>query len=189
MERAASTKMRAAQMVRANARRTTIESLGSCATRLGPIMSTALRSRGMLFCAVLWLGSISACAVQSVATQNPASGFDISVQVAGGSDQVLAIKADGSGCERLVPAIERVCLLAINRDPAVIGGAAFGALNSVDTPSLDALVWRARIEGDVGVCDRGGLLRDRLARCKVSAQDENYAMASDDMTIRVTRRQ
>lgn len=66
------------------------------------------------------------------------------------------------------------CSLAINADPAIIGGAAFGQLNFKDTPSFTALIWRARLDRDPSVCDRGGLENPRLSVCHRAADASSY---------------
>src|SRR6185312_11758209 len=78
------------------------------------------------------------------------------------------------------------CSLAVNADPAVIGGAAFGRLNVEHTTALDALVWRARADGDVAVCAAGGLEGEWLARCQTDAANPSYAMV--DGTVQVSIR-
>jgi hypothetical protein len=76
-----------------------------------------------------------------------------------------------------------ICSLAVNADPAVIGGAAFGRLNSEDTPSYDALVWRARANGDPKICAAGGLLEPRLSQCRAAAIDPEYSMTDSGLTV------
>ena len=75
--------------------------------------------------------------------------------------------------------------LAVNADPAVIGGAAFGSLNSQDTPSYDALVWRARADGNPAICAAGGLESPRLDACRTAAVDPNYVMSDAGVEVRI----
>ena len=118
-------------------------------------------------------------------TQVPISGFELLVQRGSQPQERLVISKDGSGCQTLGEPLSTVCLMATNVQPDVIGGAAFGKLNDADTPSLTALIWRARIDGDVSVCQRGGLTGERRSRCERAARDPNYAAVQGDITVQV----
>lgn len=74
------------------------------------------------------------------------------------------------------------CSLAINADPAVIGGAALGHLNMEPTPSLDALTWRATLDRDPSVCGRGGLEGAFRTQCETQAGDA-YELSDSGLTI------
>jgi hypothetical protein len=73
----------------------------------------------------------------------------------------------------------------VNTDPAVIGGAALGRLNSEHTPSLDALIWRARASGTAAVCAAGGLEGEWLNACQQASRDPDYAMSDQDLRVEV----
>lgn len=105
----------------------------------------------------------------------------------GGQFVMLVIGLDGDGCEKLMRSdrLYGACLLAFNANPAVIGGAAQGLLNAERTPSLDALIWRARADGDVSVCERGGLLDDFLAECQAQAVAVDYEIEDSGLRLRV----
>lgn len=112
-------------------------------------------------------------------------GFELLVQRGSQSPEPLLISRDGSGCETLGQPLADVCFLVPPLDPNVIGGAAQGRLNDIDTPSLTALIWRARIDGDITVCQRGGLIGQRRTRCEQAAQDPEYSVTQGVTTIRV----
>ena len=117
--------------------------------------------------------------------ENPLAGFEVLVQRGSQSPAPLLISRDGSGCETLGEPLSNACFLVPNLEPSNIGGAAQGRLNDVDTPSLTALIWRARLDGDVSVCQRGGLTGERRTRCEQAAQDPNYFAKQGDMTVSV----
>lgn len=136
---------------------------------------------------LLWLVLAAACTgcLWGAVEEVPLAGFELVVQHDSQSPEPLQITRDGSGCETLGQPLADVCVLVPNLDPSVIGGAALGRLNDIDTPSLTALIWRARIDGDVSVCQRGGLTGERRTRCELATQDPNYAATEGDTTVTV----
>lgn len=98
----------------------------------------------------------------------------------------LTIATDAD-CVPLQPSqtLYDICSLAVNADPAVIGGAAFGRLNNEHTASLDALIWRARADGDAGVCAAGGLEREWLQTCTSAASQVDYQLADQGLVVRI----
>lgn len=116
-------------------------------------------------------------------TPNPTAGFDVTIHQSGATHMV-SIGADGTGCQSL-GSLEAVCRLAVNQSPPVIGGAAFGRLNDQDTASFEALVWRARLDADPTVCERGGLLEPRLSTCHARAVDREYRSSAEAFEVEV----
>ena len=134
----------------------------------------------------LSLATISVgCVTEVKPTPNPVAGFELLVQRDGQPAETLVISADGAGCDSLGDLLSTVCRQAPNLLPSVIGGEAFGSLNEKDTPAFTALIWRARIDGDITVCERGGLLSPRLERCQEAAQDPNYVVRGEGLTVSV----
>lgn len=120
---------------------------------------------------------------------NPAAGYELEIGSEGGMAVRVAIGADGAGCDRLV-ASERLytaCLVAVNLDARLIGASALGRLNSERTPALDALVWRARLDGDASVCAEGGLSGDFLIECEQLATADRYEVRDSGFVVRVPR--
>jgi hypothetical protein len=111
------------------------------------------------------------------------------IEVAVGSDQFqqVTIDKEGDGCDVLEGYDDpyRTCLIAINLIPSIIGGEAYGRLNEKRTPALDALVWRARADDDVTVCERGGLEGAMLEVCRAEAVDPGYMYQHGDVRVRV----
>lgn len=116
-------------------------------------------------------------------TPNPVAGFDVTIHESGAT-HTISIGADGTGCASL-GSLEQVCRLAVNQSAPVIGGAAFGRLNDQDTPSFEALVWRARLDADPTVCERGGLLEPRLSTCYARAVDPQYRSRAEGFEVEV----
>jgi hypothetical protein len=120
---------------------------------------------------------------------NPTAAYELEIGSEGGVLTRVAIGADGSGCDRLV-ASERLytaCLVAVNLDARLIGASALGRLNSERTPALDALVWRARLNGDASVCAEGGLSGDFLVECEQLATANEYEVRDSGLVVRVPR--
>ncbi len=69
--------------------------------------------------------------------------------------------------------------------PSIIGGYAYGELNSRGTPAFDALVWRGRVDSDTTVCARGGLENGFLANCELLVVDPNYEYADANLRVHV----
>lgn len=119
---------------------------------------------------------------------NPVGGYTIEVSRDGSSFMPHTIDEDGATCLELFDETDpgRVCLLATNLLPSVIGGAAYGRLNTEETPSLDALIWRARSSGDPGVCARGGLEGAYRTQCEADAIASDYLYStSDGLGVRI----
>lgn len=142
----------------------------------------AVRSSGFILILVL-AASSSGCLGEKRPTPVPVAGFELLIQRGSQPQERLLISADGSGCETLPASLSTVCLLTTNLLPNVIGGEAHGGLNNADTPSLTALIWRARIDDDVSVCEAGGLIGERRTRCEQAAHDPHYAVEQGDVTV------
>lgn len=120
---------------------------------------------------------------------NPTAAYELDFGPDGGVAVRVAIASDGAGCDRL-RASERLytaCLVAVNLDARLIGASALGRLNSERTPALDALVWRARLDGDASVCAKGGLSGDFLAECEQLATAEQYEVRDGGLVVRIPR--
>jgi hypothetical protein len=117
----------------------------------------------------------------------PTASYEIDFRRDGGAMRPLRVGRSGEGCEQISQShrLYETCLVAVNLDPAVIGGSALGKLNDEDTPAFDALVWRARLGADASVCDRGGLLGEYLARCRHHAETRDYAVSDRGITVSV----
>lgn len=117
----------------------------------------------------------------------PTAGYELEIVAEGGVASRVAIGADGNGCDRLVDSerLYTACLVAVNLDPRIIGASALGRLNSERTPALDALVWRARLDGDASVCAEGGLTGDFLAECERLSADDGYEVRDRGLVVRV----
>jgi hypothetical protein len=91
------------------------------------------------------------------------------------------IDVDAAQCDKLKPSqfLVTVCTLALNEDPAFIAAEAFGDLNNRDTPSYEAIIWRALLDGDPAICDQGGLLDQRLATCRALVSAGNAHSVTD----------
>ena len=121
-------------------------------------------------------------------TPHPYSAFSIEVRRPGSADTALTITTDNDCLNSLLPSgASAVCSVAINEDPAVIGGAALGELNLHHTVAFDALVWRGRIDDDPGVCERGGLLGDLLDSCVKTVSAASYAYQDGDVSLVPTK--
>lgn len=118
---------------------------------------------------------------------NPRGAYVIELSSGGSGFTSITVGAEGAGCERLMADANanRICLIANNLDPPIIGAEAYGALNSAPSPAFHALVWRARADADPSVCGRGGLEGELLDRCLAEAQTADYAYAAGQMQIRV----
>jgi len=117
---------------------------------------------------------------------NPVGGYVIELSMGGAPFDRFPIGAEGSNCERLRdPEANRTCLIATNLIPSVIGGEAYGELNTRRTPAFDALVWRGRANADATVCARGGLENEYLADCERLVADESYTYTRDQARVHV----
>jgi len=125
-----------------------------------------------------------------VPPDNPTAGYELEIGSTDGTWRSVVIEADGEGCDRLVQGerLYTACLVAVNLDPRLIGASALGRLNSEPTPALDALVWRARLDGDPSVCAEGGLSGGFLADCERLAAAEGYEVRDSGLVVRVPRR-
>ena len=101
----------------------------------------------------------------------------------------LTVDLEGAACRKLKPSdyLLSACTLALNKDPAFIAGDAAGDLNNTDTPSYEAILWRAKLDADPTVCDRGGLLEERLANCHaVAASTTPHEVSRDGVTVSIS---
>lgn len=99
----------------------------------------------------------------------------------------VSIGAQGEGCDVLLPDTDayRTCLIATQVIPTLIPGEDYDQLNELRTPALDALIWKARSDGDVSVCQRGGLANVFLEECEQAAGAVDYEYEGDMVRIRV----
>jgi hypothetical protein len=117
------------------------------------------------------------------------SSFVLSYSLSGSPPKRLTVDSEGDACtvlgksERLYTA----CVLTTNVDPRAIAGGAFGRLNDEETPSLEAIIWRARLAGDPGECDDAGLLGDFLTRCHDDVQAPYYDVTDSGVTVFIDR--
>jgi hypothetical protein len=81
------------------------------------------------------------------------------------------------------PLLYVACVLATNIDGGVIAGEAFGRLNDEDTPALEAIIWRARLNADRAFCEHAGLLGERLDRCHAAVDAEVYRVTDGPLTV------
>ncbi|MCI0344020.1 MAG: hypothetical protein L0221_01070 [Chloroflexi bacterium] len=81
------------------------------------------------------------------------------------------------------PILYVACVLATNIDARFIAGEAFGRLNEVDTPALEAIIWRARLDADRTVCENAGLLGERLHRCRAAVDADDYRVSDGPLTV------
>lgn len=118
---------------------------------------------------------------------NPTGGYTIEVAIGDEAYRQVSIDKEGGGCDVLEEYTDtyRTCLIATNLIPSLIGGEAYGRLNEKRTPALDALVWRARADDDVTVCERGGLEGAMLELCRTEAQDPGYVYEHRDVRVQV----
>jgi hypothetical protein len=121
-------------------------------------------------------------------TLHPYAAFTVRILEIGHAPREATITTD-EDCNALSASqkLFDICSLAINADPAVIGGAAFGRLNFEHTVAFEALVWRARINGDLQVCARGGLQGTWLERCQAAAKDPQFRARDQDVELIVPR--
>jgi hypothetical protein len=61
----------------------------------------------------------------------------------------------------------------------------YDKLNEQRTPALDALIWKARADGDVSVCERGGLASAFLEECERAASATDYEYEGETVRVRV----
>ncbi len=118
---------------------------------------------------------------------SPTGAYQIELSLNGGDFRPVTIGPDGQGCPQFssVEDAERTCFIAKELIPNKIGGEAYGELNDRLTPAFDALVWRARADADVSVCERGGLEGAFLADCTQAAQDPSYVYERGAFRVRV----
>lgn len=118
---------------------------------------------------------------------NPRGAYVIELSSAGSAFTPITVGAEGAGCERLLADADanRICLIANNLNPLIIGAEAYGALNDAPSPAFHALVWRARADADPLVCGRGGLEGELLDRCLAEAQAADYTYAAGQIQIKV----
>jgi hypothetical protein len=81
------------------------------------------------------------------------------------------------------PTLYVACVLATNIDGTVIAGEAFGRLNEEDTPALEAIIWRARLNADRTFCENAGLIGERLDRCHAAVDADVYRVTDGELTV------
>lgn len=115
--------------------------------------------------------------------------YDLDLSTSGGPKTRLTIDSEGLACASLSesPYLATACVLALNVDPAFIAAEAFGRLNVEDTPSYEAIIWRAYLDADPTICDRSGLLADRLLQCRTLAANEELVRTADELTLTLVR--
>jgi len=116
--------------------------------------------------------------------------YSLEYTVLGGGPIHLEIDLDGRACEAL-RASERLrvaCILTLNENPRIIAGEAFGRLNTEDTPSFEAIKWRAHLESDPSFCNDSGLLAPRLDECRVAAGNGDYEVEDSGISVVITAR-
>jgi len=85
------------------------------------------------------------------------------------------------------PTLYVACVLATNIDGTFIAGEAFGKLNDEDTPALEAIIWRARLDADRTFCESAGLLGERLEHCHAAVDADVYRVTDGDLTVVVPK--
>lgn len=121
-------------------------------------------------------------------TEAQLRGYTVEYRLADGApDATLQVDTDGAACAKLSPSetLAKACVLALNVDPAFIAGEAFGRLNNEDTVAYEAIIWRARLDGDAAICEAGGLLDARLAACRDAVAAEKYTRTDHGVTATV----
>lgn len=115
--------------------------------------------------------------------------YDMDLSTSGGPTTRLTIDSEGLACTSLSesPFLATACVLALNVDPAFIAAEAFGRLNVEDTPSYEAIVWRAYLDADPTICDRSGLLADRLQTCRTLAAKDELMRTAGELTLTLVR--
>ncbi len=149
-----------------------------------------LRHRQLITMAVIAAAVISGCFGMNRGHPEPnrVRGYGIELSLAGGPFEVVMIGANGEGCDVMQSNYDayRTCLIAAQVNPSVLAGGEDGSdLNIRHTPAFDALVWKARADNDVTVCERGGLERDFLVRCENEARANGYLYNADGIRVRV----
>jgi hypothetical protein len=100
----------------------------------------------------------------------------------------VMVDVEAAACDRLKPSqyLLVACTLALNVDPRFIAGEAFGGINNDDTPSYEAVIWRARLESDPTICEQGGLLGERLTTCReVASSPDPHVVTRDGVTVTI----
>jgi hypothetical protein len=119
-------------------------------------------------------------------TPHPYAPLTLMISSDASSPRRVTITTDGE-CVALQPSqtLFDACSLAVNADPAVIGGAALGRLNNQHTPSFDALVWRGRADANPGICSKGGLEGSRLAACETDVARSDYSLSDAGIVVTI----
>jgi hypothetical protein len=119
------------------------------------------------------------------------AGYTLSYRRADSPWTQIRVSADGRECDALAATqfLRDACVLAVNVDPSWIAAPAAGRINSEDTPSFVAVTWRAVMARDPGLCDRGGLLQERSARCKAAAAAGSFTFDNEEWAAMVSSEQ
>ena len=115
---------------------------------------------------------------------NPVRGYRLEIAAGTSPFEPLNIGAQGEGCEVLLPDEDanRTCLIATSVHPGVIGSDD----DEISRPAIDALIWKARSDGDVSVCQRSGRLSGAfLEECEIAAIAADYQYEGDIVRIRI----
>lgn len=118
-------------------------------------------------------------------TITPTVGYEVAYRSGAAELVMLRVSADGEGCAELEGSVLllRTCTLARYLDPLVIAGEAFGNLNTEYTPSLEAIMWRARLTEGPMFCERAGLVDEFLSRCLDAATQETYTVEDGSLEV------
>jgi hypothetical protein len=121
-------------------------------------------------------------------TISPTAPYRLIAQDGDQPSTTVDVSADGGGCEvvRRSDYLYRACVLAVNLDPAVIAGEAFGRINLEPTPAREGLIWRAVLDGDPGICSGGGLEGEPLDECLGAVGEERRVVTDAGLRVEVS---
>lgn len=114
--------------------------------------------------------------------------YSIEVQTPGAAEaRMVEIGPGGMGCQLLDASrtLMDACNLALNVEPTVIAGSAYGRLNTGHTATYEAILWRATLNGDPGFCDRAGLLGESLASCRDAAANLSVERVENGVSVTI----
>lgn len=116
------------------------------------------------------------------------SPYALTYRVGNEPDATMLVGEEGHECDALAASevLGTACVLALQIDPAFIAAEAFGRLNNEETPSGEAMIWRAVLDADPSVCERGGLLENRLAACRAAALKGTYRRSDHGVVVSVS---
>ena len=142
----------------------------------------------LIAAALLW-SQLSQLAPEARPTEALPAPYNLQYAIKGGERHPLTVDAEGQACDALKPStlFVNACRLARYLSPLVIAGEAFGRLNTEDTPSFEAIKWRAFLEDDASFCDRAGLLGVRLDDCHAGVQQARYVTSNMGVEVVLER--